>query len=112
MSATFNLTLEQATTFNFQFQIKNDTTPWNLTGYTGTMTVRPFTGSSTATLTATLANTYMTFDVLVGRVTVNFPATITDITPGRYVYDLVLTSGVTVTRILEGQFTVTPGVTV
>ena len=65
MSATFNLTLEQATTFNFQFQIKNDTTPWNLTGYTGTMTVRPFTGSSSTTLTATLANGYMTFDVLV-----------------------------------------------
>jgi len=76
------------------------------------MTVRPFVGSSTTTLTATIANGYMTFDALVGRVTVNFPATITDITPGRYVYDLVLTSGVTVTRILEGQFTVTPGVTV
>jgi hypothetical protein len=112
MSATFNLTLEQATTFNFQFQIKNDTTPWDLTGYTGVMTIRPFTGSSSTTLTATLANGYMTFDVLVGRVTVNFPASITNIRPGRYVYDLVLTSGVTVTRILEGQFTVTPGVTV
>jgi hypothetical protein len=112
MSATFNLTLEQATTFNFQFQIKNDTTPWNLTGYTGTMTVRPFTGATNTTLTATLANGYMTFDVLVGRVTVNFPASITNIAPGRYVYDLVLTSGVTVTRILEGQFTITPGVTV
>ena len=76
------------------------------------MTVRPFTGSSTTTLTATLANTYMTFDVLVGRVTVNFPSTITNITPGRYVYDLVLNSGGTITRILEGQFTITAGVTV
>lgn len=112
MSATFNLTLEQATTFNFQFQIKNDSTPWNLTGYTGTMTVRPFTGSETTTLTATIANGYMVFDALVGRVTVTFPASITNITAGRYVYDLVLTSGAVVTRILEGQFTVTPGVTV
>ena len=76
------------------------------------MTVRPFTGSSSTTLTATLANGYMTFDELVGRVTINFPSSITNITPGRYVYDLVLDSGATVTRILEGQFTVTPGVTV
>ena len=112
MSATFNLTLAQATTFNFQFQIKNDTTPWNLTGYTGTMTVRPFAGSTTETFVATLANGYMEFDVLVGRVTVNFPYEITNVAPGRYVYDLVLDSGEEITRILEGQFTVTPGVTV
>ena len=112
MSAKFNLVCDQATTFNFQFQIKNDTTPWNLTGYTGTMTVRPFTGSSTTTFIATLANGYMVFDALVGRVTVTFPASITDITANRYVYDLVLTTGATVTRILEGQFIVTPGVTV
>jgi hypothetical protein len=112
MSATYNLTLEQATTFNFQFQIKNDSTPWNLTGYTGTMTVRPFTGSATATFVATLANGYMTFDELVGRVTVTFPASITNVTPGRFVYDLVLDSGEEITRILEGQFTVIAGVTV
>jgi hypothetical protein len=54
----------------------------------------------------------MAFDILVGRVTVTFPVEITNITPGRYVYDLVLDSGEEVTRILEGQFTVTPGVTV
>lgn len=112
MSATFNLTLEQATTFNFQFQIKNDSTPWNLTGYTGTMTVRPFTGATNTIFVATLANNYMSFDVLTGRVTVNFPYTITNVAAGRYVYDLVLDSGAEVTRILEGQFTVTPGVTV
>ena len=112
MSATYNLTLSQATTFNFQFQIKNDSTPWNLTGYTGTMTVRPFAGATNTLFTATLANGYLAFDVLVGRVTVTFPASITDVAPGRYVYDLVLDSGTEITRILEGQFTVTPGVTV
>ena len=112
MSATYNLVLEQATTFNFQFQIKNDSTPWNLTGYTGTMTVRPFTGASNTTFVATLDNGYLAFDELVGRVTVTFPSSITNIAPGRYVYDLVLDSGAEITRILEGQFTVTPGVTV
>jgi hypothetical protein len=112
LSATFNLLLEQATTFNFQFQIKNDSTPWDLTGYTGTMTVRPFTGSTTETFVATLANGYMVFNQPAGRVTVTFPSTITNITAGRYVYDLVLDSGTEIYRILEGQFTVTPGVTV
>ena len=112
MSATFNLVLEQATTFNFQFQIKNDSTPLNLTGYTGTMTVRPFTGSTTQTLVGTTANGYMVFNAAQGRVTVTFPSTITNIAAGRYVYDLVLTNGSIVTRYLEGQFTVTPGVTV
>ena len=112
MSATFNLVLEQATTFNFQFQIKNDSTPLSLVGYTGTMTVRPFTGSTTETLVGTTANGYMVFDAAQGRVTVTFPSTITNIAAGRYVYDLVLTNGSIVTRYLEGQFTVTPGVTV
>jgi hypothetical protein len=35
-----------------------------------------------------------------------------DIAPNRYVYDLVLTSGSVNTRLLEGKFIVTPGVTV
>jgi hypothetical protein len=112
MSATYNLTLEQATTFNFQFQIKNDSTPWNLTGYTGTMTVRPFTGAANTTFVATTENGYMELDALVGRVTVTFPASITNVTAGRFVYDLVLDSGEEITRILEGQFTVIAGVTV
>jgi len=112
MSATYNLTLEQATTFNFQFQIKNDSTPWDLTGYTGVMTVRPFTGATNTTFVASTANGYMVFDALLGRVTVTLPASITNVTAGRFVYDLVLTSGATVTRVLEGQFTVIAGVTV
>jgi hypothetical protein len=113
MSAKFNLVCEQATTFNFQFQIKNDTTPWNLTGYTGTMTVRPFTGSTTETLVASTANSRMTFEALNGRIIVTVNSTLTGaITPSRYVYDLVLNSGATVTRILEGKFIVTAAVTV
>ena len=112
MSATFNLTLEQATTFNFQFQIKNDSTPWNLTGYTGVMTVRPFVGANTTTVVASTDNGYMVFDALNGRITVTIPASVTaDISPSRYSYDLVLDSGGTVTRLLEGKFVVTGAVT-
>jgi hypothetical protein len=116
LSAKYNLICEQATTFNFQFQVQTNvngtSTPWNLTGYTGTMTVRPFVGASTTTVVATLTNGRMVFDAFNGRVTVTIDATTTGaIAPGRYSYDLVLNSGGTVTRILEGKFVVTGAVT-
>jgi hypothetical protein len=112
MSAKYNLVCDQATTFNFQFVIKNDDTPWDLTGYTGVMTIKPFSNSTTTTLVASTANGSMVLGTSTGKVTVSFTSTQTNITPSRYIYDLVLTSGATVTRILEGKFIVTPGVTV
>ena len=116
MSAKYNLVCEQATTFTFQFQIQNNvngtTTPWNLAGYTGTMTIRPYVGAPTITTTATTANGRMVFDALNGRITVTLSSSITGaIDAGRYAYDLVLDSGGTVTRILEGKFIVTGAVT-
>lgn len=112
MSAKFNLVCEQATTFNFQFQLKNDNTPWDLSGYTGTMTVRPFVGANTTTVVASTANGRMVLDALNGRVTVTIAADVTEpIAPGRYAYDLVLQTGSTVTRVLEGRFVVTGAVT-
>jgi hypothetical protein len=112
LSAKYNLVCEQATTFNFQFTIKNDSTPWDLTNYTAVMTVRPFVGASTTTVVATTANGRITLGGIAGSVTVNLNATTTGaIGASRYVYDLVLTSGSVVTRILEGKFIVTGAVT-
>lgn len=112
MSAKYNLVCDQATTFNFQFQIKNDSTPWDLTGYTGVMTVRPFVGASTTTVVASTANGRMVLTALTGRINVTLDATTTgNIAAGRYAYDLVLDSGAEVTRILEGKFIVTGAVT-
>jgi hypothetical protein len=118
LTATYNLICPQATTFNFQFQINNTNpntgtqTPWNLTGYTATMTVRPFASSTTTTLLATTANGLIVLDNINGRATVTFSNTATDIAANSYVYDFVLYQGSVVTRIMEGQFIVTPGVTV
>lgn len=116
MSAKYNLVCDQATTFNFQFVIQNDvngtTTPWDLTNYTATMTVRPFVGASTTTVVASTANGRITLGGVQGRVTVTISASVTGaIDPGRYSYDLVLDSGSVVTRILEGKFVVTGAVT-
>lgn len=110
--ATYNLVCPQATTFNFQFQILEDSTPWNLTNYTATMTVRPFLGSTTTTLLATIANGRIVVDALNGRMTVTFSSTATNIKAESYVYDFVLDSGSVISRILEGQFIVTAGATV
>jgi hypothetical protein len=112
VSAKYNLVCDQATTFNFQFQILNNQTPWSLGGYTGTMTVRPFVGATTTTVVATTENGRMVLDQGNGRITVTLSAAITGaITAGRYAYDLVLDSGAEITRILEGKFIVTGAVT-
>jgi hypothetical protein len=111
MTATYNLVCPQATTFNFQFRPQTNGVNWNLTGYTATMTVRPFLGSSTTTLLATTANGKININTSTSSVTVTFTAAETDIKAEAYVYDLVLYSGTT-TRLLEGKFLVTAGVTV
>ena len=112
MSAKYNLVCEQATTFNFLFSINNNNTLLDLTGYTGVMTVRPFLGATTTTVVASTANGRMTLGGIAGTVTVLIDATTTGaIGSGRYVYDLVLTTGSTVTRYLEGKFIVTGAVT-
>ncbi len=113
MSAKYNLVCDQATTFNFQFQILNDNTPWNLTNYVVVMTVRPFVGASTTTVVASTDNGMISVDGPNGRITVTIDAVTTgNISAGRYAYDLVVDSGSVITRILEGKFVVTGAVTI
>lgn len=109
---TYNMVVPQSTTYTFICKIQEDSTPWDLTGYTGVMTVRPFLGSTTTTLEATTANGKMSLGTSTGRITITFTATDTTIKAESYVYDIVLSSGGITTRILEGQFIVTAGVTV
>ena len=74
--------------------------------------MRPFTGSSTTTLLATTANGKISINTSTSVVTVTFSATETDISAESYVYDFVFYSGSVTTRLLEGKFLVTAGVTV
>jgi hypothetical protein len=54
----------------------------------------------------------VTIDALNGEVTLSLTATQTAaLTAGRYVYDVELTIGSTVSRVIEGIVTVTPEVT-
>jgi hypothetical protein len=113
LSAKHNLVCEQAGTFTFQFTIKTGDTPWDLTNYNATMTIRPFIGSAETTLLATEGNGRIVLGTTNGLVTVTISAALTGaITPSRYVYDFILDSGSVTTRLLEGKFVVTPAVTV
>ena len=66
--------------------------------------------SSSASATFTTAISNPTTD---GQVTLTMTDTVTTaLSPGRYVYDLIVTSsGGLKTRVVEGQAIVTPGVT-
>jgi hypothetical protein len=108
MSGKYNIVAEQGATFNLNFRVETDGTPWNLTGYTFAMQVRRSANDATTLLNLTTAT--MTS---VGHVTATVNATTMSSVPaGRWVYDIELTSsGGEVTRILEGRFIVTPEVT-
>ena len=108
MSGKYNIVAEQGATFNLNFRVETDGTPWNLTGYTFAMQVRRSSASTTTLLdidTATMT--------ALGHVSVTVDATtMSDVPAGRWVYDIELTSsGDEVTRILEGRFIVTAQVT-
>ena len=112
MTATYNLVCPQATTFTFAFRPQTDGVNWNLTGYTATMTVRPFAGSSTTTLLATTANGKISINTATSVVTVRFTALETAIKAETYAYDFMFYTGSEVIRLLEGKFLVPIGVTV
>ena len=80
----------------------------NLTGYTASSQIRKSYYSSIANnFTTTVTGTAN------GEITLSMTAANTALlTPGRYLYDLLITSpGGTKTRVVEGIVTVTPGVT-
>lgn len=108
MSGKYNIVAEQGATFNLNFRVETDGTPWDLSDYSFAMQVRRSTSSSTTLLNITSAT--MTS---IGQVSVTVPAaTMADVPAGRWVYDIELTSsGDEVTRILEGRFIVTAEVT-
>lgn len=85
--------------------------PVNLTGYTARMQLREkFT--STAVLTLTTSNGGLTLTPLTGGIAVSATAVQTEAIPaGFYLYDLELTSGSEITRLIQGQITVRAQVT-
>jgi hypothetical protein len=107
MATKANLTIDQGSSFSTSIALTdNDGVALNLTGYTGAAQLRKhYTSSTAVTFTVTI-------DALNGEVTLSLTATQTAaLTAGRYVYDVELTIGSTVSRVIEGIVTVTPEVT-
>jgi len=110
MSAgTYNFTIEQGTTFSRVLTLQENGSAMNLTGYSVASQMRSTHDSSTvvATFSGSVTNASS------GQITLSLTNSQTSaIDEAIYVYDVEITSGAgAVTRILEGNITVTPEVT-
>lgn len=109
----YNIKARQGSTFNFNFTISTDGTPWNLgVGYSAAMQVRTSTSSSKTVLSLTTGSGITLGGALGTVACVVSAATMATISAGNYVYDFELTyPDGTVVALLEGKFIVSPEVT-
>ncbi len=109
MAIISNLTIDQGTTFTANIDCtSSDNTALNLTGYTVSGQLRKTYDSTTFTsFTAIVAN------ALTGRLSISLtPVQTGALSAGRYVYDVEITDAAgVITRVVEGQVEITPGVT-
>ena len=110
LSAVTNLIVYQGADFETTFFVTKDNgANFDLTGYTGASLIKKHYESS--------ASTAITVEIsppaTVGAVKLSLTNAVTSaMHPGKYVYDVVLTSGSGVkSRVLEGVLTVVEGVT-
>jgi hypothetical protein len=107
MAIKANLIIDQGTDYQTDITLTDlDDNTVNLSGYTANAQIRKTYTSSNA----------VSFSVSLEEATGVVKLSLTDtqtanITPGRYVYDVLLTSNNVTSRIVEGIVTVTPGVT-
>ena len=109
MAAFSEIVIEQGATFNTTINVEDTAgAAINLYGYTANSMMRKsYYSTSATTITSTVTGTAN------GEVTLSVSATNTaNLTPGRYVYDVIITSPTSVvTRVVEGIVTVLPSVT-
>jgi hypothetical protein len=108
---TYDMTCFQGATFDKTFTVTEAGVALNLTGYTSAMQVRE-AADSTAYLVSLTSGTGITLGGTAGTIVVTIGASASSAIPaGSYAYDLELTSGGTVTRLLQGAFNVVGNVT-
>ena len=104
---TSNLVIHTGTDFEQVFVLADESGPFELNGYTGIAKMKR-TGSS---LTSTSFTTTVT-DISNGKVKIALTATETrDLTPGRYLYDLILYRNGENVKVLEGEVIIKKSVT-
>ncbi len=109
MAIYSNFTIDQGSSFSALVDVTDsDGDALNLAGYTASGQIRKTYSSSTFT-----AFTAIVSNAIGGVVAISLSATQTGaLKAGRYVYDVEITSASgDITRVVEGQIEVTPGVT-
>jgi len=108
MASKANLIIDQGSTFSTDLTLTDENgDPLSLSGYTANSQIRRwYTSSNTTAVFTTSINT--TSSTISLTLTANQTS---NLTFGRYVYDVEITSGSEVSRIVEGIITVTPQVT-
>ena len=109
--ATYNITAYQGATYDLNMTWAIGGTAVNLTGYTAAMQVKE-NASSTASVLSLTNGSGITLGGTAGTIAISVSAnTMGSATPGNYVYDLELNSGVQVTRLIQGGFAIQAEVT-
>jgi len=108
LAAYSEIIIEQGATFSTTINVEDSFgNPVNLTNYSSSSMMRKSYYSTTAhdiqTQITGTANGEITLSITSANTTI--------LSPGRYVYDLIINSGNTVTRVVEGIATVLPSVT-
>jgi len=108
MATKANLVIDQGSTYSTDLSLKDENgDALNLSGYVANSQIRKWYTSS---------NAAASFDASInsdsGSITLSLTANQTsNLVAGRYVYDVEITDGTVVSRIVEGIVTVTPQVT-
>lgn len=113
-AANYDILIEQGATFLLHITYKDSLgVPINLTGFTARMQVRKKYSDTNALLTLTTETGEITLGGAAGTVDLAAPATATeDVTVQCGVYDLELRNAAgVVTRLLQGNVTISPEVT-
>lgn len=107
MATYSNLYIDQGSDFNATIDLTQTTGSLDLTGYSGAGTIaKSYDGTSKGSFTVSVDDTDNELDLSLTA------AETAALKPGRYVYDVIIKSTAgAITRVLEGQINVTPGVT-
>lgn len=104
-----NITIPGGADFQQTFYLESvSNTPLNLTGYTGYAKLKksPASLNTSATFAVSFPNP------VEGKIKISLGSTTTSrLRPGRYCYDILLDSGTSKTRAVEGSALVTAGIT-
>lgn len=108
MAITSYLDIDQGSDFSTEITLENDDgTPLSLAGYSVYSQFRKSYGSSIGyNFVAEVSS------ITEGKIKLSLLGSISsDIRPGRYLYDVEISNGVSKTRVLEGIITINPEIT-